>query len=65
MPGTEKVIEIIFDYTSQIALGLFVSWIYDKLNQQKVKKLIVNKKEHEITDKKSVHDAIIKSIDEE
>lgn len=64
MPGSEKVIELVFSVTSQIALGLFVNWLYDKLKQQEVKKIVINQKVLEATDKKSITDAIAKELNE-
>lgn len=64
MPGAEKIIELIFNITSQIALGLFVNWLYDKLKSHNINKIVVNKKEYEITDKKSIEIVININIDE-
>jgi len=63
--GAEKVIEVVFSVTSQIALGLLVNWLYDKLKQRKEKKLIINQKVLEVTDKQSIMNAIADELDNE
>lgn len=66
LPGAEKVIEIVFNVTSQVALGLLVNWLYDKMKQRKEKKLIINNKVlQEVTDKQSIMDIITDELGDE
>lgn len=65
LPGAEKVIEIVFSVTSQVALGLLINWLYDKLKQRKEKKIIINQKVIEVTDKQSIIDTITDESDDE
>lgn len=65
LPGAEKVIELVFNVTSQIALGLLVNWLYDKMKQNKQNELIINQKALEIIDKQTIADTIADELDEE
>jgi len=60
IPGFEKEIKVIVDFASQIALGLFVNWLYDKLKSIKADKVKINSKIIKIEGK----DALKKAIDE-
>ena len=55
----EQMIEIAVKLSSQVAVGLFINWLYDKLKQRETKKIVINKKEYEVENKESLEKAIL------
>lgn len=58
LPTSEKVIEMLMSVGSQIAIGLFVNWLYDKMKMLGKNQVIINKQVVEITTKQSVEATI-------
>lgn len=50
----EPVIEFVINYFSQIAVGLLINWLYDKLKERKVKKVVINGETCDLTDKETL-----------
>lgn len=59
MTDVEQVIEIMATLPSQVAVGLFINWLYDKLKQSKIRKIVVNKKEYEVENEEALKKAIL------
>lgn len=62
MPGTDAVIEFCLDIASQIAMGLLVNWLYDKLKQHKIEKIKINKTQCDVIDKAALEESIKSEI---
>lgn len=63
MPEVESAIEFAVGVASNVALGLVVNWLYDKLKTYGAKKIVVDNEEHAVTDKKSIEIAISISVE--
>ena len=59
MADIEQVIEIAVTLSSQVAVGLFINWLYDKLKPRETWKIVINKKEYEVDKKEALEKAII------
>ena len=62
MVDVEPVIEIVVTLSSQVAVGLFINWLSDKLKQRKTRKIVINKKEYEVENKEALEKAILDEI---
>ena len=61
MPNQEYIIDIVCNYSSQIALSLFTAWLYDKLkNCSESKKVIIKGEPNEINNQKDLEDLLNK-----
>lgn len=65
MPDIGQVIEIVLDYSSQVAIGLITSWLYDRLAKRKIRTIYINGKKYDISDKQDLEDIVSGKKDEE
>lgn len=63
--ATTQVIEIVLQYSSQIALGLLINWLYDKLKARKVSYIKVNDHPCDLNKENAIENIIGKEADEE
>lgn len=59
MADVKPVIEVVVNYSSQIALGLLINWLYEKLKQRKIDKITVDEKEYGVEDEKALEEAML------
>ena len=63
MPGGEQVIEIVLSLSYQLALGVMGNWLYDKLKQRKMNKIIINDETFELKDKEALEVIIASELE--
>lgn len=64
MPDIDQVIDIVLDYSSQVAIGLITSWLYDRLAKRKIRNIYINGKKYDILDKQDLEDIVSGKKDE-
>lgn len=62
MSDVEPVIEFVINYSSQIAVGLLINWLYDKLKERNVKKVVMNGETCELKDKETLEKDLTNGI---
>lgn len=59
-PEINQIIEVIFDATTSITLGIISSWLYDKLKQRNIKSIDINGTQYSLKDQPDLENAIYK-----
>ncbi len=65
MPGAEQMIDIILNFSSQVALGLLINWLYDKIKQKNIKKFIIKDETYEVKGKDMLENVIENNFDKD